>query len=395
MDSTPVILSSTNGDEEEEEEWIISKSCKNIHKQIGTKLDEEELLDLIDTGSYIHLSSSSSSYTTTATNSTSSPSSSFSSNSRKRSLSMISDEEVGELRAVDDDYGNVSSSSDGHFHFNKKSCKVKKIDKSFTSMKCRKPNKNKNIIRWTSGNQEIDILLREIKSIKGQNENTFLWIDFEKFKDICEIGKGGFATVYRAMWIRSLKIYIKASIQISSLLPIYGITQDSVTKDYMIVMKYMPHGNLYRFMKTRPKIMTLKEKQQLIHEIIRSLHKLHFANLIQQNLHGGNILINYHEQDPPIDDGYIYSVGIILWEIFLEQLAFYNRSHDSRLQLEISDGLRPNVVVNGIPKCFIELMKKCWDNCSKNRPTIEEVLAMLDRWHLLPDDSFLSLEVFS
>ncbi|CAJ0767734.1 13005_t:CDS:2, partial [Entrophospora sp. SA101] len=286
MDSTPVILSSTNGDEEEEEEWIISKSCKNIHKQIGTKLDEEELLDLIDTGSYIHLSSSSSSYTTTATNSTSSPSSSFSSNSRKRSLSMISDEEVGELRAVDDDYGNVSSSSDGHFHFNKKSC---------------------------------------------------------------------------------------------------------------------------------------KEKQQLIHEIIRSLHKLHFANLIQQNLHGGNILINYHEQDPPIDDGNdygggqhhhvshqqklddnynniytkssdIYSVGIILWEIFLEQLAFYNRSHDSRLQLEISDGLRPNVVVNGIPKCFIELMKKCWDNCSKNRPTIEEVLAMLDRWHLLPDDSFLSLE---
>ncbi|CAJ0827167.1 9892_t:CDS:2 [Entrophospora sp. SA101] len=124
MDSNSVILSSTNGDEEEEEEWIISKSCKNIHKQIGTKLDEEELLDLIDTGSYIHLSSSSSSYTTTATNSTSSPSSSFSSNSRKRSLSMISDEEVGELRAVDDDYGNVSSSSDGHFHFNKKSCKV-------------------------------------------------------------------------------------------------------------------------------------------------------------------------------------------------------------------------------------------------------------------------------
>ncbi|CAJ0829272.1 841_t:CDS:2, partial [Entrophospora sp. SA101] len=347
MDSNSVILSSTNGDEEEEEEWIISKSCKNIHKQIGTKLDEEELLDLIDTGSYIHLSSSSSSYTTTATNSTSSPSSSFSSNSRKRSLSMISDEEVGELRAVDDDYGNVSSSSDGHFHFNKKSCKVKKIDKSFTSMKCRKPNKNKNIIRWTSGNQEIDILLREIKSIKGQNENTFLWIDFEKFKDICEIGKGGFATVYRAMWIRSVNNNNGNN-----------NNNDSVTKDYMIVMKYMPHGNLYRFMKTRPKIMTLKEKQQLIHEIIRSLHKLHFANLIQQNLHGGNILINYHEQDPPIDD----------------------------------DGLRPNVVVNGIPKCFIELMKKCWDNCSKNRPTIEEVLAMLDRWHLLPDDSFLSLE---
>nr|CAG8615447.1 5874_t:CDS:2 [Entrophospora candida] len=109
--------------------------------------------------------------------------------------------------------------------------------------------------------------------------------------------------------------------------------------------------------------MTLKEKQRLIHEIVESLRKLHFANLIQQNLHGGNILINYHEQGIPIDD----------------------------------DSLRPNIVVNGIPKCFIELMKKCWDNCSKNRPTIEEILTMLDRWHLLLDDATIltsSSEVF-
>src|SRR5207248_1187123 len=45
-----------------------------------------------------------------------------------------------------------------------------------------------------------------------------------------------------------------------------------------------------------------RDKQRLVHEIIRSLHKLHIANLIQQNLHGGNILINYHEKDILLDD---------------------------------------------------------------------------------------------
>ncbi|CAJ0629040.1 9579_t:CDS:2, partial [Entrophospora sp. SA101] len=104
------------------------------------------------------------------TSTASSSASSFSSNSRKRSLSMISDEEIGELRVIDDDYGNISNSSDGHFHFNKKPCKVKKFDKSFTPMKCIKLNKNNKVFKSDNSNHDDLLLLNQKPTIHDDGD---------------------------------------------------------------------------------------------------------------------------------------------------------------------------------------------------------------------------------
>ena len=53
-----------------------------------------------------------------------------------------------------------------------------------------------------SGNNKIDTLVQEMQlKINGPWDNVFEWIPYnDQFSNIKEIGKGGFATVYSAIW---------------------------------------------------------------------------------------------------------------------------------------------------------------------------------------------------
>jgi hypothetical protein len=56
-----------------------------------------------------------------------------------------------------------------------------------------------NFKNWTSGDKKIDEFIQKVQI----NETGFIifeWIPYDQFYDIKEIGKGGFATVYSAMW---------------------------------------------------------------------------------------------------------------------------------------------------------------------------------------------------
>ena len=47
---------------------------------------------------------------------------------------------------------------------------------------------------------------------------------------------------------------------------------------------------------------------------------------------------------------------------------FANRAHDGILALDICNGIRPEINEPEIPKCYVDLMKKCWDPSPENRP---------------------------
>src|SRR3954462_14067430 len=54
---------------------------------------------------------------------------------------------------------------------------------------------------WTSGNEKIDELIQEMQlKIDSKWDIVFKWIPYNQFSDIKEIGRGGFATVYSAIW---------------------------------------------------------------------------------------------------------------------------------------------------------------------------------------------------
>src|SRR5205823_2358093 len=58
-------------------------------------------------------------------------------------------------------------------------------------------------VGWTSGNEAIDELIKSSQRNATQYHSyAFLeWVPYENLDNIEEIGKGGFATVYKAKWI--------------------------------------------------------------------------------------------------------------------------------------------------------------------------------------------------
>src|SRR6266511_4443091 len=58
-----------------------------------------------------------------------------------------------------------------------------------------------NFLNWTSGNDFIDKFIQE-SQLNAQNENQVLeWIPYNGFKNIEYFDKGGFSTIYKAIWL--------------------------------------------------------------------------------------------------------------------------------------------------------------------------------------------------
>ncbi len=54
---------------------------------------------------------------------------------------------------------------------------------------------------WTSGNEFIDKFIQE-SQLNAQNEYQILeWIPYNRFKNIEYHDKGGFGTIYKAIWL--------------------------------------------------------------------------------------------------------------------------------------------------------------------------------------------------
>ena len=66
---------------------------------------------------------------------------------------------------------------------------------------CQINNLKGNFTNWSSGNEKIDSFIQEVQlKIKDYKDIVFEWISYNQFSDIKEIGRGGFATVYSAIW---------------------------------------------------------------------------------------------------------------------------------------------------------------------------------------------------
>src|SRR5438270_3609903 len=75
----------------------------------------------------------------------------------------------------------------------------------------------------------------------------------------------------------------------------------------------------------------------------------------------------------------VYSIGMLMWEIFSGHPPFDDRAHDHHLILDICKGLRPPILPN-MPKDYVEMMKKCWDDDPSKRLTIRELLIFTNNY---------------
>ncbi|GBB96108.1 hypothetical protein RclHR1_26860001 [Rhizophagus clarus] len=303
----------------------------------------------------------------------------------------------------------------------------------------------------------------------GKSENAILdefilekelrWIPYNQFKNIEYLNKGGFGTIYKAIWLQSseeMEVALKClnnlnenldeflnewdchekCLNSTSIIDLHGFTKNPDTLNYMVVMDYANMGNLRGNL---TKIIKINWYQRLfmIYKIISGLKNIHKNNLIHCDLHDGNILNHEDAEDAkyeedknkvfisdlglcrPIksflkkDDIYgvipfmapevirgkpytsasdIYSFSMIMWEFTSGVPLFNDRAHDLQLSIGICKGERPEII-ESTPQCYMDLMKKCWNEDPLKRPSAEEVIDIIADWIFQPIDYEISEEL--
>jgi serine/threonine protein kinase len=193
----------------------------------------------------------------------------------------------------------------------------------------------------------------------------------------------------------------------------FGITQDPINLNYIVVMSYVKEGSLRKCL---PNIINFNwhNKLKLLKKIILGLKVIHESGLIHCDLHDGNILISNNEiyiidlglckpisnslqnskniygvlpymapevlrSKPYIPASDIYSFSMIMWEFTSGTPPFGDRVLDHHLSLSICKGERPEIVEN-TPSYYIDLMKQCWDPEPFKRPTIKTLENTISEW---------------
>ncbi|UZO00615.1 uncharacterized protein OCT59_011737 [Rhizophagus irregularis] len=151
-----------------------------------------------------------------------------------------------------------------------------------------------------------------------KDNSVIEWVPYDQFGRFKEIGKGGFATVYSAKWkdgplyrvnkwddpryfdgkwkrlasanvalkcldncknisekfLNGVKTYSKAR-RGTKVLSIYGITQKPDTKEYVMVLEYADHGNIFNWISKHNKGFDWSLKLFKLTYIISGLQEIH------------------------------------------------------------------------------------------------------------------------
>ncbi|GES73523.1 kinase-like domain-containing protein [Rhizophagus clarus] len=177
----------------------------------------------------------------------------------------------------------------------------------------------------TSGNPEIDKFIHEAQLKTSTFEDNFYnieWIPYDRFQDIKQIGRGGFADIFSAIWLdgkpnrlsKSKKLPVHFTVVLKKLktsdvqafineikilnecsnniflTKFYGITKDPQKEGYIMVMEHANEGDLRFFLKKNFSNLKWKEKLHILSEIAMNLDTIHKTNYIHKDLHCGNIL---------------------------------------------------------------------------------------------------------
>ncbi|RIB04710.1 kinase-like domain-containing protein [Gigaspora rosea] len=308
---------------------------------------------------------------------------------------------------------------------------------------------------WTSGNMDIDDCIKEYQLTAARYDMIIEWIPFDRLKNIYKIGEGGFGSVFSAIWLdgirknqgsrkhsctvalktlpgiqtdpsyflkefrNHMKCRLVNSITAGSQLEIYGLTQNTISKEYLVVLQYANRGSLHKFL-SKSKDLTWKLRLKLLEDISNDLAQIHKAGFIHCDLHSGNILINQYinrsfkcyiadlglsrkknesvlEKEicgimpyiaPEILLGQqytfaadIYSLGIIMTEMSTRKRPFIDYPHNLNLALRICNGSRPKFAPE-TPDCYVQLAMQCMSSDVQKRPTAEVVNSTIRDWNL-------------
>ncbi|CAB4379582.1 unnamed protein product [Rhizophagus irregularis] len=214
------------------------------------------------------------------------------------------------------------------------------------------------------------------------------YYDYNHFKNIREIGSGGFGKVCRANWKNSHNYLALKSFTN------FNITAKEIVNELKLQREVDFHENIIRFHGITTKIQSDDSKKYLLvmeyADSANAILCLHDEDIVHRDLHSNNILV-HKNTIKLIDFGLskrIEESSDIQSKLFgvvpYVDPQFYNRKRDSnnqlqiyKLTMEISQGLREKPIPN-TPEDYIKIYTECWNNEPDNRPTIDQVVARIN-----------------
>ncbi|GBC04324.1 hypothetical protein RclHR1_05610011 [Rhizophagus clarus] len=171
----------------------------------------------------------------------------------------------------------------------------------------------------------------------------------------------------------------------TSVVKVYGITQDPETKNYMMVMQYAKNGSLRNYLDKNYDKLNWKTKLYDLLNISFGLSRIHKKELIHRDLYIGNILkfpnfvsitdmglckpTDYNEMENAKNSTY----GVLPY-VAPEILRGQNFTKAADIY---SFGLRPRFSNIKVPQLIVHLIKRCLDANPLNRPKVEEIYDIL------------------
>ncbi|GBB84971.1 hypothetical protein RclHR1_11560004 [Rhizophagus clarus] len=182
-------------------------------------------------------------------------------------------------------------------------------------------------------------------------EKRLKWISYNQFKNVEYLDKGGFSTIYKAIWLKisgEKEVALKClnnlnennlnenldkflnewdshekCLESTSIIYLYGFTKNPDILDYMVVMDYANMGNL-RGNLAKIIINNWNQRLFMLYEIIFGLKIIHRVNLIHCDLHDGNILNHENEKDNnDKNKAFISDLGLCKAANFLKEYDIY------------------------------------------------------------------------
>ncbi|CAG8650584.1 10406_t:CDS:2, partial [Dentiscutata heterogama] len=205
---------------------------------------------------------------------------------------------------------------------------------------CESENFRESFDKWTSGNQQLDELIKE-SQLKAINVSNYIrWIKYHQFEDF-KIIKEEFFAVISAIWrvgpceewclkaydsdISTLMKEVKLHLYCDKAIRCYGVTFNP-THNYGLVLKNASYGDLRSFINQRA-LIGWWQKLKILEGIILGLNQIHLkAGYIHRDLHSGNILIDQDELSVSVLSAYIsdFELSIPIVPAHHEGLAALN-----------------------------------------------------------------------
>ncbi|CAG8493332.1 18457_t:CDS:2 [Acaulospora morrowiae] len=214
-------------------------------------------------------------------------------------------------------------------------------------------------------------------------------------------------------FLGELSAYHQFSTLVSHVVRCYGISLCPSTREFIVVTSYARDGDLRKYLDKNFSTLTWLQRINTLKDIAGGLVSIHRAGLVHKDLHTGNILLDngwtmisdlglcwsnsaFGEDGkirgvlpyvaPEVLRGRpytrasdVYSVGIIMYELWSGRRPFRGRRYDGTLALEICSGARPEIS-SDIPDYYSLIMQACWNGDPDMRPTSRDLEITFNGW---------------